>query len=112
MESKKIVNLYDQRHVSNTEARGAEDNKLLVTLSVVELKGLIQEAVREAMIHTPGRVEDAPLLNVEQASKFLGFGKDWVYRHWKKIGGRKLGPKGLRFTRKNLEVWIASRRMS
>ena len=45
------------------------------------------------------------------AADFLGYSKDWVYRHWKKLGGRKIGAKGLRFSRHELERWAVSRKI-
>jgi predicted DNA-binding transcriptional regulator AlpA len=84
----------------------------IVTLSADELEALIKRVVSEALAgQTNGVGAEDRLVNAEEAAGFLGYSKDWVYRHWKKIGGRKIGAKGLRFSRRDLERWAASRKI-
>ncbi|MBI2364094.1 MAG: helix-turn-helix domain-containing protein [Deltaproteobacteria bacterium] len=49
------------------------------------------------------------LLNAEQAAEFLGYSKDWVYKNWHKIGGKKIGGSGIRFDAAELNKWVESR---
>jgi predicted DNA-binding transcriptional regulator AlpA len=87
----------------------------IITLTVEELECILEQVVERGVTRAlaanhNGHVPDDRLVSAEDAADFLGYSKDWIYRHWKKIGGRKIGAKGLRFSRHDLERWAASRK--
>ena len=84
------------------------DSRMLVQLSVEELRGLVAEVVRAELGARIGNGSRG-LLTVEQAAEFLGYSKDWVFKNWKKVGGKKIGGRGVRFDAADLESWIKSR---
>jgi predicted DNA-binding transcriptional regulator AlpA len=54
---------------------------------------------------------DDRLLCAEEAAPILGYSKDWLYHHWKKLPfARKIGPKGLRFSHQGIQKYIASKK--
>jgi hypothetical protein len=81
--------------------------RLLVQLTEADLRELIRAEVAKAI--SGNSRDDGGLLNVEGAAKFIHQSKIWVYRNWQKVGGRKLGPKSLRFTKADLQKWINSK---
>ena len=82
-------------------------DRLVVTISVGELRELIGEIMDQKLKRlATGR---NALLTVEQAAEFLGYSKDWVFKNWRRIGGKKIGGKGVRFDVVDLETWIKSR---
>ncbi len=92
-------------------ADGISDATPIVMINVLQLKQVIREVIREEQ-EGEKRHGDDELLKVKGAANFLGYSPDWIYRHWKKIGGRKLGLGGLRFSRQELKRWVASRKVS
>jgi hypothetical protein len=89
----------------------------IIVFTPKKLESLLERAAERGAIRAlagnqnrNGHVPDDRLVCAEAAAEFLGYSKDWVYRHWKKIGGRKIGAKGLRFSRYDLERWAASRK--
>lgn len=82
---------------------------MVVTLSVGELRRLVREEVKAVIGDKNGKAQ-AELLKIEEAAKRLNQSRDWLYRHWKEVGGKKLGPKSIRFAPEDLERWLASRR--
>src|SRR5262245_30961648 len=83
-------------------------DKMLVTLNVGELRDLIGEVVEQKLKRLPA-ARSGGLLNAEQAAEFLSYSKDWVYKNWQRIGGKKIGGKGVRFEVGDLQKWVASR---
>jgi excisionase family DNA binding protein len=83
------------------------DSRMLVQLTVEEMRGLIEQVVEQKLKRIGGR--NNGLLTVEQAAEFLGYSKDWVFKNWKKVGGRKIGGRGVRFDPADLEAWVKSR---
>ena len=89
----------------------------VVTLTLEELKLVLEQVVEQSVTRALAanqndHVPDDRLVSADGAADFLGYSKDWIYRHWKKIGGRKIGAKGLRFSRHELERWAASRKQA
>jgi len=83
----------------------------IVVLSHEELETLIERAVERALkVSGNGHGQDDRLLGVDEAARFLGYSKDWIYRNQKRIGGRKIGKRGVRFSRQDLAAWAASRK--
>jgi len=87
----------------------------VVTLTLEELKFILEQVVERSVTRAlaanqNGHDPDDRLVSADEAADFLGYSKDWIYRHWKKIGGRKIGAKGLRFSRHDLERWATSRK--
>jgi hypothetical protein len=85
------------------QAAAMDPDRMVVQLTVGELRDLIAETVRETL-----NSKDGEILNVEGAMKFLNVSGDWIYRHWKQLGGRKIG-KGIRFYRNDLNRFMKSR---
>lgn len=89
----------------------------IIALTPEELESLLEQAAERGAVRAlaanhsnNGHISDDRLVSAQQAAEFLGYSKDWIYRHWKKIGGRKIGAKGLRFSRYDLERWAESRK--
>ena len=105
----KVIKLHPDSQAPTLDGK-IEDKRMMVTLSVVELKGLIQEAV-QAAISQNGHHNGDRLLDKVEAAKVLGVSKDWLYRHAHQLPfSRKLGPKMLRFSYQGITKWIASRK--
>jgi excisionase family DNA binding protein len=82
-------------------------DRMVVTMSAGELRELIGEIVEQKLKRlNAGR---NGLMTVEQAAELLGYSKDWVFKNWKRIGGKKIGGRGVRFDAADLESWIRSR---
>ena len=67
----------------------------------------MREAIR-AELKAKGRVVDDGLIGVKEAASFINQSETYVYRNWKKIGGRKTG-KNIQFTKAGLQKWFESR---
>jgi predicted DNA-binding transcriptional regulator AlpA len=52
--------------------------------------------------------EPTGLLKLKDAAKHLNQSESWVYRHWKEVGGKKLGG-NIRFSIADIEKFIAKR---
>jgi predicted DNA-binding transcriptional regulator AlpA len=83
-------------------------NRMLVQLTENDLKAIIRAEVTTAI--SGNSRDDGQLLDVDGAAKFVHQSKTWVYRNWQSLGGRKLGPKSLRFTKADLQKWINNSR--
>ncbi len=79
----------------------------IAVLTEPELESVIKRAVTEALKAQNGKDN---MLTADEAADFLSYSRDWVYRNWKRIGGRRVGRRGIRFGRENLEAWVASRK--
>ena len=55
-------------------------------------------------------VKAQQLLTIQEVADRFGLTTDWLYRHWKSVGGVKLGRKMLRFPASALPRYLASRR--
>jgi predicted DNA-binding transcriptional regulator AlpA len=96
------------RKILSLRPEAAPADKMLVMMNAGELRELIGEIVEQKLKRVAaGRTG---LLNVEQAADYLGYSKEWVYKHWEEIGGRKIGGKGLRFDAGELQAWAESRK--
>ena len=84
------------------------DGRMLVQITVEELRTIVAEVV-EQKLKRISTARPGGLLNADQAAKYLGYSTDWVYKNWKKIGGKKIGGRGLRFDAADLQAWIDSR---
>src|SRR5262245_2152128 len=82
-------------------------DRMLVTMNAAELRELVGEVLEQKLKRVAGRTNG--LLTVEQAAEFLGYSKDWVFKNWRRIGGKKIGGRGVRFDVVDLESWIKSR---
>jgi predicted DNA-binding transcriptional regulator AlpA len=87
------------------------DPRMLVQLTVEELRAMIADILDQKLKARLGNGA-AGLLNAEQAAQYLGYSREWVYRNWQKIGGKKIGGKGLRFDDAELQSWVESRKGS
>ena len=83
-------------------------DRMLVTMTAGELRDLIGEVVEQKLKRLSIAMPRG-LLNADETAAFLGYSRDWVYKHWQKIGGKKIGGKGLRFDAAELEKWVESR---
>jgi Helix-turn-helix domain len=76
---------------------------------VSDLRALIREELRLFSESTTLRAADTGgLLQLKDAAKRLNQSESWVYRHWKEVGGKKLGG-NIRFSRDDLEKFISKR---
>jgi predicted DNA-binding transcriptional regulator AlpA len=50
------------------------------------------------------------LLTVQEVATRFGLTTDWLYRHWKAVGGVKLGRKVLRFPASDIARYLAAQR--
>ena len=80
---------------------------MLVTMNARDLRELVGEIVEQKLKRFAASRNG--LMTVEQAAEFLGYSKDWVFKNWKRIGGKKIGGRGVRFDAADLESWIKSR---
>jgi len=85
-----------------------DDSRMIVTLTVGELRMLIRNELNSATANT----KDGALMDVGEVSAFLKQSPDWVYRHWRQLGGRKIGAKSIRFYRSDIDHWLKSRKVS
>ena len=85
------------------------DPRMLVQISVEELRAIVAEVIEQKLKARLSSARPGGLLNAEQAAAFLGYSKDWVYKNWQKIGGRKIGGSGVRFDAVELQNWVDSR---
>jgi len=92
---------------SKTNLREA-DGRMIVELRVEDLRALIDD-VLEQKLKRILTARPGGLLNAEQAAEYLGYSKDWVYKNWQKIGGKKIGGSGIRFLVADLQAWVESR---
>lgn len=82
-------------------------DKMIVTMTAGELRELIGEILDEKLKRLDANRKG--LLSVKEAATFLGYSTDWVFKNWRKIGGKKIGGRGVRFDAADLEAWIKSR---
>jgi excisionase family DNA binding protein len=82
-----------------------DDSQLLV-VSIGQLRTVMREILGEFLT-----IKDNGLMDVEQVAEYLRQSPDWVYRHWKQLGGRKIGAKSIRFYRSDLDHWLKSRKV-
>src|SRR5688572_8438368 len=52
---------------------------------------------------------DEQLLTVREVAERFGLTSDWLYRHWRAVGGVKLGRKVLRFPASAVREYIATK---
>ena len=83
---------------------------MLVQITVEELRAIVAEVIDQKLKARLSSARPGGLLNAEQAAEFLGYSKDWVYKNWQKIGGRKIGGSGVRFDAVELQNWVDSRK--
>ncbi len=79
----------------------------IVVLTESELDSLIKRVVAETLKAQNGKDK---MLTADEAADFLSYSRDWVYRNKQRIGGRKVGRRGIRFRREDLDAWAASRK--
>ena len=85
------------------------DPRMLVQISVEELRAIVGDVVEQKLKARLSTARPGGLLNAEQAASVLGYSKDWVYKNWQKIGGKKIGGSGIRFDAAELNRWVESR---
>jgi Helix-turn-helix domain len=87
------------------------DDRLLVTMTVAELRQLIGEEVSAALQNEAGHVVDKDkLLTPQEAAEILGQTVRWVYRHAKQwTFAKRLSRKCLRFPENALRRYAMAR---
>ena len=75
-----------------------------------EIRRIVREEIRTSLGESGKRSSACNMLTAEEAANFLNYSRDWVYRNWRKVGGVKVGKRGVRFSRVALEAWVASRK--
>jgi hypothetical protein len=88
-----------------------DDGRMVVAMSVVELRALIAEEIRAALQNCGAPMaEKDKLLTPEQAAEILGQSVRWVYRHASQWPfARRLSRKCLRFSEKGLRLYATAR---
>ena len=72
------------------------------------IKPIVKEAVEEVLSR---RSDPDRLLDASAAATLMAVSEDWLYRHAKKLPfTRRLGPKMLRFSSKDIEKYLATRK--
>ena len=92
-----------------TSKTDALDSRMLVTLTVEQLRELIRDEIQAAKT---AQQDDDRLLDAAEAAKMLSVSEDWLYRNKKLPFTRKLGPKMLRFSYQGMVKWLATRKLS
>ena len=100
-ESSKSVLLYSD---------SPDDSRMIVQLSVGELRALIREEFAALSGHSILADKDI-LLAPEEAATILGVNSRWLYRHADKLPfTRRISRKNLRFSEAGLPRWIAAKK--
>lgn len=88
-----------------------DDDKMIVQLSVNELRRIIAEEIAAALHNGGGGApEKDRLLTPEEAAEMLGQNVRWLYRRASNLPfTRRLSRKSLRFSEKGLRRWLATR---
>jgi excisionase family DNA binding protein len=88
------------------------DGKMVVQLSVTELRQLIAKEIAAALQNGGGHApEKDRLLTPEEAAERLGQNVRWLYRHAKELPfTRRISRKNLRFSEASLLRWLAARK--
>ena len=87
-----------------------EHDKMLVTLTVEELRGLIREELA-ALNSTGINADKESLLTPDDAANLLGVNRRWLYRHANTLPfARRISRKNLRFSEAGLRRWIAAKK--
>ena len=93
-----------------TPKADALDSRMLVTLTVEQLRELIRDEIQAA--RTAQQDADR-FLDAKEAAEMLSMSEDWLYRQAKKLPfTRKLGPKMLRFSQQGIVKWMDTRKPS
>jgi hypothetical protein len=94
----------------SVETRSHADNRMIVQLSVGELRALIAEEVAAALDREAPTAKDK-LLTPQETARILGQNVRWLYRHAARLPfTRRLSRKCLRFSETGLTRWLAAKR--
>jgi predicted DNA-binding transcriptional regulator AlpA len=79
-------------------------------LLVDQIRAVVREEIKAALNGNGNGHEREPnsLLKLKDAAQRLNQSESWVYRHWKELGGKKLGG-NIRFSTDDIEKFIAKR---
>ena len=83
---------------------------MIVTLTVSELKMLVQEAVCSVLRSSNGNAEPEKLLDAKAAAAMLGHSEIWLYRNSKRLPFAVRMGRSVRFSRKGIEKWIEAQK--
>jgi hypothetical protein len=73
------------------------------------IREIVREEIKAAMTNGNGHERELTrLLKLRDAAKHLNQSESWVYRHWKELGGKKLGG-NIRFSITDIEKFISKR---
>lgn len=90
-----------------------EPGKIFSDLFRDELKEILREVVREEIKAGGNGREPDRLLEIEEAAKVLAVSVDWLYHNRKKLPfTRKLSPKMLRFSYREMLRWMEAKKFS
>jgi predicted DNA-binding transcriptional regulator AlpA len=84
------------------------DNKMLVTITVAELRAIIRQE-----IHATGRndLKADEWVDIETAAKLMAVSVEWIYHNARSLPfASKIGRRLLRFSRNGLQKWMESRK--
>ena len=97
---------------NKSESVPPDDDKMIVQLSVNELRRIVAEEIAAALQNGGGRApEKERLLTPEEAAEILGQDVRWLYRHANELPfTRRINRKNLRFSEAGLRRWLAARK--
>jgi predicted DNA-binding transcriptional regulator AlpA len=73
-----------------------------------KIREIVREEIKAVLNGNSHAREPSGLLKLKDAAKHLNQSESWVYRHWKEVGGKKLGG-NIRFSIADIEKFIAKR---
>jgi predicted DNA-binding transcriptional regulator AlpA len=73
-----------------------------------KIREIVREEIKAVLNGNSHAREPSRLLKLKDAAKHLNQSESWVYRHWKEVGGKKLGG-NIRFSIADIEKFIAKR---
>jgi predicted DNA-binding transcriptional regulator AlpA len=89
----------------------SEHNKMLVTLTVEELRSLIREELAALNGHS-ANTDKENLLTPDDVANLIGVNRRWLYRHASQLPFvRRISRKNLRFSEVGLRRWVAAKKL-
>ena len=81
-----------------------DDGRMVVQLSVSELRQMIGEEVKKSL---RGATTPDEWVDIDKAAAVLSVSPDWIYHNVKRLPfARKIGPRQLRFSVHGMQKWM------
>jgi predicted DNA-binding transcriptional regulator AlpA len=96
------------RKIIPLRSTDVQDDKLIVTMSVGELRQLVRQEVQAL---SGGAAQTEEWVDIEAAAKLMGVSPEWIYHNRKTLPfASKIGRRLLRFSRVGLQQWMESKK--